>query len=87
MILNSTDPFWGNLITKLYREGFSIQQMQEAFSVPKQSFKWYGQLTIWFQESKPTCIEQIEFQNGKGPGMLHSTLPRNSDWNRSFLCI
>ena len=63
IIENSKEPFWGKLIKKLYLDGFSIEQMEEAFILSNMQFKWTGQICIWFQEStpRPTCVEQMRF--------------------------
>ena len=66
IIEQSKEPFWGNLIKKLYLDGFTIDQIEEAFKRCNQSFKWKGQICIWYQESKPTCIQQLQFANGDG---------------------
>ena len=66
IIESSKEPFWGKLIRQLYLDGFTIGQMECAFKKANQTFKWTGQLCIWYQESKPTCIEQLQFANGDG---------------------
>merc|ERR1712013_257530 len=56
----------GELIRTLYLDGFSIEQMEEAFKRANQGFKWSGQICIWYQDERPTCIEQLQFANGNG---------------------
>lgn len=62
----SKEPFWGELIKKLYLDGFEIDQIEEAFKRCNQYFKWKGQICIWYQDSNPTCIQQLQFANGDG---------------------
>eukprot|EP01083_Nonionella_stella_P010508 29894_1 len=66
IVEQSKEPFWGDLIKKLYRAGFTVDQIEEAFKRANQKFKWKGQISIWYQESGPTCSEQLEFANGDG---------------------
>eukprot|EP01083_Nonionella_stella_P181204 648259_1 len=66
IIRQSKEPFWGELIKMLYLNGFEIDVIKEAFKVAHQAFKWRGQIGIWFQESRPTCNEQLEFADGNG---------------------
>eukprot|EP01084_Bolivina_argentea_P271079 461123_1 len=66
IISKSKEPFWGELIKKLYDEGFSIEVMEEAFKRAHQGFKWSGQIQIWYQDTKPSCIDQLQFANGDG---------------------
>eukprot|EP00484_Ammonia_sp_Unknown_P010671 CAMPEP_0197055382 /NCGR_PEP_ID=MMETSP1384-20130603/63911_1 /TAXON_ID=29189 /ORGANISM="Ammonia sp." /LENGTH=138 /DNA_ID=CAMNT_0042488941 /DNA_START=69 /DNA_END=485 /DNA_ORIENTATION=+ len=66
IIEQSKEPMWGELIKRLYRDGFDIDQIEEAFKRTNQGFKWKGQIHIWYQESRPTCIEQLQWNNGDG---------------------
>eukprot|EP01084_Bolivina_argentea_P249976 418639_1 len=66
IISQSKEPFWGILIKELYDKGFSIDEMEDAFKEANQSFKWSGQIQIWYQDTKPSCIEQLQFANGDG---------------------
>ena len=82
IIENSKEPFWGNLIKKLYLDGFTVDQIQEAFTWANQSFKWTGQICIWFQESKPTCMEQLQFASGDGnPKYVRGVIQRLIEQN------
>ena len=66
IIRKSKEPFWGKLIGRLYREGYTVDQMREAFERENLSFKWNGQIHIWYQDSNPTAIEQLQFALGQG---------------------